>query len=234
MELSSFASLGGTIDENGNATFEIALDSVDTKVDLLNVRMRFIFFKTYLHPKATVTAKITPAMLATLENDGFAKTDLPFTLNLHGIQQEMSAEVLVSLAGPDQVSIITTKPVLIKIEDFDLLGGHETLMESAGFSIVPATSVTFSVAFNRNTPGALLASASAVQDPGNIALKPEDFLSKDRLETLSRTGSISFEQASAELQSTSNALLRDIALVVRKCPGMTVQVAGFTDSWGKS
>lgn len=220
IELSSFASLGGTIDEEGNATFEIALDSVDTKLDLLNVRLRFMFFETYEHPKATVTASIAPALVGELQEHGFTRIELPITLNMHGIKQDMLVHALVSLVGPDQVSIVTTKPVLIKFEDFNLSGGHKKLTETADFTVVPATSVTFSVTFNRN------------------AVAPEDYLTSDvckgRLETLSRSGNIHFETASAELHAASSAPLNDIAFVVKRCPNTKIQIAGFTDSWGKS
>lgn len=238
MELSSFASLDGTIDENGEATFEIALDSIDTKVDLRNVRMRFLFFETFAHPKATVKAKITPEMIATLERDGFTTINLPFTLELHGITREMAADVQVSLAGRDQVSISTIAPIMIKVEDFGLEDGRQKLMEAAEVTIVPATAVTFSVTFNRNEASDAPVVASALSNPRATALEPEgDFSAeacKGRFEILSRSGNINFEPGSAELRANSFPLLRDVAFIVSKCPGMTVQVAGYTDSRGKT
>jgi len=236
MELSSFASMNGTIDENGEATFEIALDSVDTKVDLRNVRMRFLFFETFAHPKATVKAKITPEMIATLERDGFTTINLPFTLDLHGITREMAADVQVSLAGRDQVSISTIAPIMINIEDFGLEDGRQKLMEAASVTIVPATAVTFSVTFNRNEDSAPRV-ASTFSNPRATALEPDGFFSeeacKGRFEILSRSGNINFAPGSADLRSDSLPLLRDVAFIVSKCPGMTIQVAGYTDSRGK-
>ncbi|NNE86626.1 MAG: OmpA family protein [Silicimonas sp.] len=238
MELSSFASLDGTIDENGEATFEIALDSVDTKVDLRNVRMRFLMFETFVYPKATVTAKITPAMIASLPSNGFTTINLPFTLDLHGIKQEMAADVQVSLAGSDQVSISTIAPIVIKVADFNLENGLQKLMEAADVTIVPTTAVTFSVTFNRNKESANQVVASAVANPRATALEPEGYFSeeacKGRFEILSRSGNIYFEKASADLKAESFPLLRDVAFIVSKCPGMTIQVAGYTDSRGKS
>ena len=43
-ETSQFAAISGQITERGVAQLIIALDSVDTKIDLRNVRMRFLFF----------------------------------------------------------------------------------------------------------------------------------------------------------------------------------------------
>ena len=50
VESSSFATLVGEIDSNGVATVRVLLDSVDTKIDLRNVRMRFLFFETFKFP----------------------------------------------------------------------------------------------------------------------------------------------------------------------------------------
>ncbi len=46
VESSGFATFNGTIDEAGKAEVTVLLDSVDTKIDLRNVRMRFLFFET--------------------------------------------------------------------------------------------------------------------------------------------------------------------------------------------
>ena len=45
VETSSFANFNGTLDENGLATLLVELNSVDTNVDLRNVRMRFLFLR---------------------------------------------------------------------------------------------------------------------------------------------------------------------------------------------
>ena len=164
--------------------------------------------------------------------------NLPFTLELHGITREMAADVQVSLAGRDQVSISTIAPIMIKIEDFGLEDGRQKLMEAASVTIVPVTAVTFSVTFNRNEDSAPRVVASAASNPRATALEPEGFFSeeacKGRFEILSRSGNIYFEPGSAELKEASLPLLRDVAFIVSKCPGMTIQVAGYTDSRGKA
>lgn len=49
---------------------------------------------------------------------------------------------------------------------------------------------------------------------------------------MSRTGNIYFSPASARLSSESEPLLQSIVDIVSRCPGMTIQVAGHTDSIG--
>ena len=68
VESSTFATFDGEVDENGLATIRVLLDSVDTKIDLRNVRMRFLFFETFQHPVATINVQMTPDLLADLEN----------------------------------------------------------------------------------------------------------------------------------------------------------------------
>ena len=239
MESSTFANLGGTIDETGSATFEIALDSIDTSVDLRNVRMRFLFFETFLHPKAVVSAKLDENFLEGLEESGSVKKMLPFTLELHGATMSLEAEVIVTMIGQNRVSVAAAKPVILKLEDFDLMDGRQKLQEAANVEIVPATSVLFHLVFDRNDPKAtgegLLASVAA---PADAALEPEGDFDRTaclgRFEILSRSGNINFLQNSADLTPESVPLLDDVAYIISKCPGMTVEVAGHTDSNGAS
>lgn len=235
MESSRFATLAGSIDEDGKATFEVALDSVDTSVDLRNVRMRFLLFETFLHPKATVTAQLTEGMLDGLKDAGSIDMTLPITLDLHGVTQTLDAEVIVTLMGDNRVSVAASSPVILKLGDFELMDGREKLQDAAEVEIVPATSVLFHLVFDRNgtREGVAVASADIEARP---ALEPEGSLSneacKGRFEILSRSGNINFQAGSAELTSDSTPLLRDVAQIIGKCPDMIIQVAGHTDSRG--
>ncbi len=235
MESSRFATLAGTIDENGMAKFEVALDSVDTSVDLRNVRMRFLLFETFLHPKATVTAQLSESMLDGLEKAGSITADLPITLDLHGVKKELEAEVIVTLNGGNRVSVASAQPVILKLEDFNLVGGRDKLQEAAGVTIVPATSVQFHLVFDRNGTQRNLAVASADIE-SRPALEPVGNFDREaclgRFEILSRSGNINFQPGSAELTTESMPLLSDVAFVIGKCPDMVVEVAGHTDSRG--
>ena len=85
IETSSFATLSGKIDGEGGVSLEVLLDSVDTKVDLRNVRMRFLFFETFNFPTATVSAQITQDMIADLADVRRKNVVMPFSLDLHGV-----------------------------------------------------------------------------------------------------------------------------------------------------
>ncbi len=237
MESSTFAGLGGTIDEAGNAQFAVALDSIDTSVDLRNVRMRFLFFETFLHAQAEITTKVDSSMLEGLQENGSITAMLPFNLNLRGIDKKLEAEVIITLIGENRVSIAAAQPVIMKLEDFDLIAGMEKLQEAAGVEIVPATSVLFHLVFDRNDPTSsgegLLASVAASPES---ALEPKDQFNRDaclgRFEILSRSGNINFLPGSADLTPASKPLLDSVTDIIGKCPGMVVKVAGHTDSNG--
>lgn len=246
MELSRFATLEGTIAEDGSAALTIPLDSVDTSVDLRNVRMRFLFFETFAKPTATVSTKLTPALLADLETAGTISTTLPFTLSLNGAQKQLEAEVLVTLIGPNRVSVSSIAPVLLKVEDFGLMAGLRKLEEAAEVTIVPATSVTFNFAFDRAGAGvatdlpapAPLAVAARVSPSKPPALEPSGVLDREaclgRFEIISRSENIQFTASRATLTSSSRTLLDEVAEIVSKCPGMVIQVGGHTDSRGST
>ncbi|MEO0914246.1 MAG: YceI family protein, partial [Pseudomonadota bacterium] len=147
VESSTFATYSGQIGEDGTATLEVLLDSIDTKVDLRNVRMRFLFFETFQYPKATVTARLSEAQLADLATVRRKNMKLPFTLDLHGVSRDLVADVTVTLLSGDIVSVATTTPLSLAVADFNLMAGVEKLQEAANVQIVPSSSITFDFVF---------------------------------------------------------------------------------------
>ena len=104
-EINRFATLSGLITADGKAQIRVLLDSVDTGVDLRNVRMRFLFFETFLHPEATITAQLDPAALTDLHLKRRKVVEMPYTLSLHGITVERSTEVSITLISNDRVTV---------------------------------------------------------------------------------------------------------------------------------
>ena len=237
IETSSFATLSGAIDANGRATLKILLDAVDTKVDLRNVRMRFLFFETFQFPEATVTTTIEPALIADLETVRRKVARLPFTLDLHGVSKTLEAELALTLIGDDLVAVSTAEPINISVADFDLMGGLKKLEDAASVTIVPSSSVNFDFIFRKLTDDAPVTTA-AIQAPASAALETQGDFSLEacvgRFEILSRTGNIYFQPGSARLSGESTPLLNTVADIVTRCPDLVIQVAGHTDSIGKN
>jgi len=85
VESSSFATFSGSIEEDGRATIKVLLDSVDTKIDLRSVRMRFLFFETFKFPEATITLQLSPDMISGLKVARRMSLIVPYVFDLHGV-----------------------------------------------------------------------------------------------------------------------------------------------------
>ena len=249
VETSSFATFNGGISEDGLATINILMDSVDTKVDLRNVRMRFLFFETFQYPEAKITVKLDSAMLNDLAEKRRLTLQLPYTLDLHGVSKDAVAEVAVTLVSPDIVAVSSVAPISVAAEDFNLSEGIIKLQEAANVEIIPSGTVTFDFLFGRNVEGGAMVTALADGEntrevestndaPVTAALETSGNFDEaaciGRFEILSRAGNIYFRSGSASLDAASNALLDNLYDIVRRCPGMIIEVGGHTDSDGPS
>ncbi len=239
VESSSFATLEGTISPGGATEVRVLLDSVDTKIDLRNVRMRFLFFETFKFPTATITSQIDAGFLNDLAAVRRKTVPVSYTMDLHGVTKTYDAQVAVTLLSEDLVSVASTTPISVSVADFDLLGGLEKLQEAANVTIIPSATVSFDFVFARNSTTAAAAPAqTAVANPASVALEAEgDFdraACKGRFEILSRTGNIYFTSGSSRLDPKSAPLLDSLANIVSRCPDMVIEVGGHTDSVGST
>jgi OmpA-OmpF porin, OOP family len=246
VEGSSFHTFTGAIDETGAAVVRIATDSVDTKIDLRNVRMRFLFLETFTFPEAVITVNLDPALLTDLAAKRRLTLSLPYTLELHGVTQDRVSDVIVTLMTDDMVSISSAGPIPLAVADFNLAEGITKLQEASGATILPFGSVTFDFVFIRNGTDGLgsgaapVADIAAVQDAAitdaSAALEAEGNFDAEaclgRFEILGRAGNINFRSASAVLDASSDALLDNLYDIVSRCPGMVLEVGGHTDSDG--
>lgn len=236
VESSSFATFSGGIEPDGTATVHVLLDSVDTLVDLRNVRMRFLFFETFRYPEATVSLKLTPDMVADLPVVRRKTVNLDYTFDLHGVQKQMTSPVTITLLSDDLVSVASAAPISIAVGDFEL-GENVHKLEQAvgGVVIVPSATVTFDFMFGRR--GTPAVPAPVIEAPVTaVALETQgDFSAEEctgRFEVLSRTGNIYFRIGSAGLDAESAPLLRSVVDIVKRCPTLSVVVSGYTDSDG--
>ncbi|MBD1546011.1 OmpA family protein [Roseibium aggregatum] len=242
VESSRFVELEGSIDETGAAAIHVFLDSVDTKVDLRNVRMRFLFFETFQFPEAVITARIDPAQLTDLKTLKRKIIPLTYELQLHGVKKSFDTEVAVTYLSDDLVAVSTTAPISVAAADFSLEEGIKKLEEAANVVIVPSATVSFDFVFARKTGGEKTVTAAAqptaAKGPASKALEPEGNLDpkacKGRFEILSRTGHIYFPSGSARLDARSGPLLDSLVDIISRCPGLVIEVGGHTDSDGSA
>jgi len=243
VETNKIRNIAGTLTLAGDAKVTFDLNSVDTGVDLRNVRMRFLFFETYKYPSAELTAKVDPAAFADLATKRRVKAILPFRLNLHGVDKDLEANIVVTMISDNMVSVASEAPVAVHVEDFGLLPNIDKLQQAANVTnIVPTASVSFDFVFTANgsKPApvqTVAAGTGAVAEVGPVATDAaKTALSEDecmnRFAVLSNTPAIYFRPASARLEEQSRPFLAEVIDVIGKCPKLKVEVSGHTDSDG--
>jgi OOP family OmpA-OmpF porin len=241
VETNTIRNITGEISPEGDAKIVFDLNSVDTGVDLRNVRMRFLFFETFQYPTATVTAKINPADFTDLATRRRMVVPLTVTLDLHGVRKELPTKVAVTMVTDKLVSVASQAPVAVQVADFGLLPAIEKLERAANVTnIVPTASVSFDFIFSSEAveqkPAATQVAAATTQagpiatDATKSEYSTEECI--NRFDVLSRTGAIYFRAGSARLDPASKPVLGSVLDVVTKCPELKIQVAGYTDTDG--
>ncbi len=240
VETHSFATFAASIEESGDATISVKLDSVNTKNDLRNVRMRFLFFETFKYPEATVSLHLTPDMAAGLAPGGQKSLTVPFDFNIHDATNRMTADINVVAESNDRIIVSSATPLIFRVDEFGLTNNLIKIAETAGgFEIVPKMTIEFRFAFTRRAGGAVPQVVQAQQvEPTQSAIETQgDFSLEEclgRFEILSETGNIYFASGSAQLQPDSEFVLRSILDIIQRCPGLRVLVSGHTDSDGSA
>ncbi|MEM1111950.1 MAG: YceI family protein [Pseudomonadota bacterium] len=142
-----FDQLNGSVTDDGRATVNIELASVESLIPIRNERMREMLFEVVDFPLATLTATVEPAVLESLLSGGMVTTDLPVTVKLHGKEKVLSTRVAV-MGEAETLHVIAVEPVLVAARDFGLDGGVEALRDIAGLnSISSVVPVSFALVF---------------------------------------------------------------------------------------
>ncbi len=143
-----FKTLTGSVSPDGAVTVEVALDSVETYIDIRNERMRDLFFQVVEFPTATVSAAVDLSNFDTLQVGERREAEIVVGLGLHGATSEYDAKVFITRIGAARVAVDTAEPIIVSVDEFDLGDGLEELAVIAGLpSITPAVPVTASLVF---------------------------------------------------------------------------------------
>ena len=137
--------LSGTLSEAGELTVILKLKSVDTKIPIRDERMNSVLFETKTFPEATITATIKDD----LTKQGIQTIQADAMLNLHGVTQKITVDVLV-MRSEDKLIATSIKPVVITAANFKLDAGVTKLQELAKLaSISQSVPVNFSLVFQK-------------------------------------------------------------------------------------
>jgi outer membrane protein OmpA-like peptidoglycan-associated protein len=236
VEKHEFTSIEGGVNRNGDATLKLDLATLETGIDLRNVRMRFLLFETFKFPTAEVTARLDKSKLAAIATAARISYTLPARVNLHGITKDFDIPVTIARFSDTAVSVSTIKPVEVSAETFDFTRGLAKLSDAQnGIRIVPAASISFDLTFVSGSAG-----TAAVAE----VRKREDEKTRTAAQTISTEGcetrftvitesnAIYFRTGSAELDSASEPLLDTGADIAKRCPSVGFDVEGHTDGVG--
>ena len=131
-EMNSFAELSGSISDDGNAMVSISLGSVDTAIEIRDERMREIVFQVATYPLASISVNADSSKLASLQPGESYRATHAATLDLHGMQQPLSVEVVVSGLQQGGLLVSLVKPLILNVASYGLAESVEQLREIAG------------------------------------------------------------------------------------------------------
>lgn len=149
-EANSFTGLSGAISDAGAASLAINLASVDTGIDIRNERMRDIVFQVAQFMEATVSVPVDAAALTALAVGDSMTGTYTATVSLHGINQEMAADLKVVKLADDSIQVSTVRPLIVGAAAFGLAEEVEQLRVIANLaSINPNIVVNFTLVYNQ-------------------------------------------------------------------------------------
>ena len=148
-EVHRFHNLEGAVTATGDATVEIDLSSVDTGVGIRDDRMRDLLFQTGQYPRATLATTVAVRDFEKLGIGRFVTSSQEVAVQLHGQEQIVTAELLVTRLGPKRFLVSSERPVMVQAGQFALVEGVEKLREIVGLpSISHAVPVSFHLVFD--------------------------------------------------------------------------------------
>ena len=236
VEKHGFTSIEGNISRNGDASIKIDLNTLDTGVDLRNVRMRFLLFETFKFPTAEITAKLDKSKLAEIATRTRVSYTLAARVNLHGIVKEFEIPVTISRVNDTTVTVSTIRPVVVGADTFDFMRGITKLSDAmGGIRIVPESSITFDLTFATGSARPALEAARVERERTRVQESAAPITAEGcetRFTVMSESNAIYFRTGSAELDRESGPLLDTGADIANRCPSVTFDVEGHTDNVG--
>lgn len=143
-----FDKFSASISEEGNVNLEIALSSVNTKIDIRNERMKEHLFNVSVTPTATFTTQVNMKEIAQLPVGESKAMQVAGEVNLHGQSQNVTLKALVTKLSNEKILVVSQESLIIKAQDFGLVAGINKLQELAKLpSITHTVPVNFVLTF---------------------------------------------------------------------------------------
>ncbi len=147
-EINRFTVLAGRISDKGKAVVTVELTSVDTNIPIRDERLQEMLFETDKYPRATVRGKIDMDVIDELVPGDSIRVDTELTLDLHGAEFSITANVVVARLSETALTVSSARPVILTAASAGLTDGIEALRKVANLpSISNAVPVSFLLTF---------------------------------------------------------------------------------------
>ncbi|WP_162141157.1 YceI family protein [Simiduia agarivorans] len=149
-EVAHFSGFAGSISSRGLAELVIDLNSVDSANSVRDQRLRDLLFETAVYPQARVEAQVDAQLVDGLAVGAERTMTLAFTLDLHGITQNIQASVMVSRLTADRLMVRSLAPLVVDGLSFGFEAGFAELKSLAKLtSLGTSVPVSFYLVFRR-------------------------------------------------------------------------------------
>ena len=146
-EVHRFGEMTGGMDDAGQVSVSISLESVDTAIELRDERMREMLFETNQYSAATVGTTVDASALPSEPGQSVRMT-VEAEISLHGIDRTMPIDLIVVRSGENGLVVSSAQPVIVNASQFRLVEGIQKLTEVAGLpNISTAVPVSFVLTF---------------------------------------------------------------------------------------
>lgn len=147
-EVHQFKTFDASVKSNGQATLNIDLSSVDTRIEIRNKRMIEHLFEVSRFGNASFTADIPADVLKQAGTGKSIKHQLTGKISLHGELVTAYCDVMISQNLDNTIAVNSLTPMILDANDFNLVAGINKLRDIAGLkSITYSVPVIFSLTF---------------------------------------------------------------------------------------
>jgi polyisoprenoid-binding protein YceI len=147
-EVHTFNRFDAYIDQAGVAAVAIDLASIATNSDLRDQRLRDHLFEVGSFPQASVKLQLDLSTLDAIQVGEMVTRNVSATLDLHGVTQELTADLTVVRISMSQINVQTKKPIVLNAANFNMSAGLKTLIELANLAAIStAVPVEFMMSF---------------------------------------------------------------------------------------
>ena len=149
-EQSRFTASRAVLDKDGNFKMTVDLGSVDTGIGIRDQRLKDWVFETAKFAQADISGQVDAEAVGKLAVGESVHLKQPLTLDIHGKQIQLEADLSAQRVSADKIMVSTLSPVLLDVKALDMSGGVAKLVEVMGLSsIVEQIPVSFHAEFVR-------------------------------------------------------------------------------------